>query len=205
MASQSVFINAPYDAKFEDLFLALVVGLRGYGLIPRATIDLPSYGHRIDRILELLNACDFSIHDLSRVALTEGDNPVPKFNMPFELGLAYHHSLKSSHQILIFARNHQQFEASLGDLKGIDIYEHHDDIKALFSCLAQAFVKEENKPTVPNMMAAFELAKAALPNILVNAGAKSLFHAQVFHEVVFVLGSIWKAVRPDSSSLNPIP
>jgi len=36
----AVFLNVPYDEQFKDLFLAYMVGVRAYGLIPRATIEL---------------------------------------------------------------------------------------------------------------------------------------------------------------------
>jgi hypothetical protein len=38
-----VFLNIPYDVQFTDLFLAYMAGIKAYGLVPRATleIDLP--------------------------------------------------------------------------------------------------------------------------------------------------------------------
>ena len=59
----------------------MIAGLCAFGLRPRATLEIP----RLDRILELVSACRYSFHDLSRVQLAGG---VPRFNMPFEVGLA---------------------------------------------------------------------------------------------------------------------
>ena len=57
-----------------------------------ATLELPGPQRRLDRIAELLASCHYSFHDLSRVE-TAGPAPrVPRFNMPFELGLAVEHS-----------------------------------------------------------------------------------------------------------------
>jgi hypothetical protein len=38
----SVFLNVPYDADFENLFLAYIAGLSAYGFNPRATEGLCS-------------------------------------------------------------------------------------------------------------------------------------------------------------------
>jgi hypothetical protein len=81
---QSVFINVPYDRAFEDLYIAYVVGLTRLGLKVNAAISVPHQG-RLTAIIELIEASNFSIHDLSRVELSRG---VPRFNMPVELGLA---------------------------------------------------------------------------------------------------------------------
>src|SRR2546426_2892249 len=79
------FLNAPYDDEYEHLYVALVAGLVAFGLNPRATLELPGPERRLSRILRLLKSCRYSFHDLSRVQLSHG---APRFNMPFELGLA---------------------------------------------------------------------------------------------------------------------
>ncbi len=84
-----VFINVPFDTKYERLYLALVTGVVGLGLTPRCVVEVPHDRHRLERILALIGSCPFSIHDLSRVQLatTKKGFRVPRFNMPFELGL----------------------------------------------------------------------------------------------------------------------
>ncbi len=67
------------------MFVALIAGLCAFGLRPRATLEIPGPSRRLDRILELISACRYSFHDLSRVQLSRG---APRFNMPFEIGLA---------------------------------------------------------------------------------------------------------------------
>src|ERR1700733_10892466 len=65
----SVFLNIPYDSAFENLYLAYIAGLSAFGLIPRATLEIPTSQRRLERILKLLQQCAYSIHDLSRVQL----------------------------------------------------------------------------------------------------------------------------------------
>lgn len=40
--SVSIFLNVPYDLKFEKLFLAYISGATAFGLLPRATLEIPS-------------------------------------------------------------------------------------------------------------------------------------------------------------------
>ena len=88
MSAPAVFLNAPYDKEFEPLFLAYIVGVLGFGLIPRAALEIGGAGNRIDRIVGMIKGCGLSIHDLSRVQLSSRPPHLPRFNMPFELGMA---------------------------------------------------------------------------------------------------------------------
>jgi hypothetical protein len=83
----SVFLNVPFDTEYSSLFLALIAGLAGLGRVPRCVLEVESGGrNRLDRLFGLMATCGASIHDLSRVTLS-GDLKVPRFNMPFELGI----------------------------------------------------------------------------------------------------------------------
>src|SRR5579864_6814550 len=88
-ARNRVFFNIPYDQGFRTLYLAYIVGLVYLGFEPRATLSLPGGARRLDKIFEEIRGCRYSIHDLSRVEV-DRDPPfaTPRFNMPFELGLA---------------------------------------------------------------------------------------------------------------------
>jgi hypothetical protein len=54
-----------------------------------------------EAIIQLIERSDFSIHDLSRIELSEG---IPRFNMPVELGLALYrsHIAKGRHRVFVF-------------------------------------------------------------------------------------------------------
>ena len=83
-----MFLNIPYDQAFEPLYLAYIAGVRAFRLLPRATLEIPGGERRLDRILALICDCRYSFHDLSRVELSVKRPATPRFNMPFELGLA---------------------------------------------------------------------------------------------------------------------
>ena len=118
----AAFLNVPYDAKHEELFLAFLAGLSGFALIPRATLEIPGSQRRLDRIVHLLRRCRYSFHDLSRVELDSTPPATPRFNMPFELGLAValEKTQRGRHEWLVFeARPHRVWK-SLSDLAGTD-------------------------------------------------------------------------------------
>ena len=65
----SAFLNIPYDDAFQSLYLAYVAGITSFGLVPRATLEIPGGARRLDRIFDLIKSCRYSFHDLSRVEL----------------------------------------------------------------------------------------------------------------------------------------
>jgi hypothetical protein len=87
--SGSVFLNVPYDAAFENLFLAYIAAISAFGFAPRATLELPFGERRLDRIIKLIQRSEYSIHDLSRVQHDNQAPRTPRFNMPFELGSGF--------------------------------------------------------------------------------------------------------------------
>jgi len=83
----AVFLNIPYDSRFENLLLAYIAGISALGFTPRATLEIPSSQRRLERIVSLIASSQYSVHDLSRVELDRTTPRTPRFNMPFELGL----------------------------------------------------------------------------------------------------------------------
>jgi|SRR5689334_2705189 hypothetical protein len=86
--SDACFLNIPYDERFEKLYLAYVVGLTAHGLVPTATLGVPRDARRLERIFKLIQECRYSVHDISRIQVDPGPPRAPRFNTPFELGLA---------------------------------------------------------------------------------------------------------------------
>lgn len=85
--ASDVFLNLPYDLAFTDLLLAYVAGITAIGLDPRTTLEIPGGERRLDRILELVGSCRYSIHDLSLLRVHARRPAVPHLNMAFEPGL----------------------------------------------------------------------------------------------------------------------
>ena len=85
--NKSVFIICPFDSAYEPLFRGLVFAVRHMNLVPKSALDASDVGQpRFDKILDLIENCKYSIHDISRTEI-DPDYGLPRFNVPFELGL----------------------------------------------------------------------------------------------------------------------
>lgn len=185
--ANTAFINIPYDPRYQDLYLAFIAGLTAFGLDPRATLEVPGGARRLDRIFELITSCQYSFHDLSRVQLDTRRPQTPRFNMPFELGLVLgwlQTRPKPNHTWFLFEAVSRRVSKSLSDLDGTDPYIHDDKPKGLFRELGNALVRSADQPSVGQMYGIYRKIKTASPLVMENAGAKSLFEARVFRQLV---------------------
>jgi len=181
---KAVFLNIPYDDKFKHLYLAYIVGLSALGLVPFATLGIPG-DRRLDRIFSLIQSCEYSIHDLSRVQVDAGPPRTPRFNMPLELGLAiaWKQVGAPSHSWFVFESQLRRAEKSCSDISGTDVYVHDAEVQGVFRELRNALVRPHNQPTVPQMFAIYQELKPVVRQILRNAGTKDVYQAQVFSEI----------------------
>ncbi|HWE06029.1 MAG TPA: hypothetical protein VG274_04925, partial [Rhizomicrobium sp.] len=86
-ARRSVFLNCPFDDEFKELYRAIVFAIVASGYTPRCALERLDGGeYRLDKIAGMIGACDWGIHDISRVEV-DPKNPAPRFNMPMELGI----------------------------------------------------------------------------------------------------------------------
>ena len=192
-AKDTVFLNIPYDPPFSPLFLAYVAGIRAYGLVPRATLEIPGSTRRLDRIISLIKSCQYSIHDLSRVELDPTPPPTPRFNMPFELGLAVALDASSSRKRsswFVFETAQWRIQKSLSDLNGTDAYVHGGSVDGVFRELAKAFVRITKQPTVQHMRTIYDRSTTVLPKLLADAGSEGPFQARVFQDLIVYAGSV---------------
>jgi len=179
------FLNIPYDQGFRDLYLAYIAGVSAFGLAPKVTLEIPGGRARRDRILELVQSCRYSLHDLSRVEIDKTSPPTLRFNMPFELGLALGWATwgDSSHTWFVFEAKKHRVQKSLSDLGGTDVHIHDGNRQGVFRELGNALVREPEQPTIEQMEAIYQRIRQALPKIMEKSGARSPFEARVFREL----------------------
>ena len=134
-----VFLNLAFDKKREYLYLSLVASLVGVGLNPRCVVEMAVDAARIDRLYALIASCRYSIHDLSAVEVTARPFRTPRFNMPFELGLAVAAKLRGSHEFRLLEAVRHRLDQSLSDLKGYDPYVHNGEPAGVFDAVANMF------------------------------------------------------------------
>lgn len=130
-AERNVFINCPFDKAFAPCFEALIFTITACGYVARCALeDRDGAKIRFTKLAKLIGDCRFTIHDLSRVELNVND--LPRFNMPFELGLVFgakHFGTKLQREKTALIMVREQFVLSeyLSDLAGSDPHAHGDD------------------------------------------------------------------------------
>jgi len=174
-----VFLNIPYDKKFERLFIAYVAGVSAFGLVPRATLEIPDSPRRLNKILKLIGDCEYSIHDLSRVELDRKKPCTPRFNMPFELGLTVaQQKRKKKESWYVFESIGYRMEKSLSDLNGTDAKIHEGKVAGVFGELCQIFKRRGRQPKVQQMARLYREVRRNQAAILQESGAKSPYKAR---------------------------
>jgi hypothetical protein len=129
--NRNVFINCPFDADFQSCFEALLFAITASGYQARCALEDPDGANiRFDKLRRLIKESPRSIHDLSRIEL--GANALPRFNMPFELGLAmgakyFGPPARRTNSALIMVREDYVLNAYLSDLGGNDPRAHNDN------------------------------------------------------------------------------
>jgi len=184
--SDKVFLNIPYDKRFEPLYLAFIAGLSGFGLIPQAVLQIPESERRLVRIFSLIRRCKISFHDLSRVELDLKQPQTPRFNMPFELGLAVAWQAigEPSHRWYVFEAEAHRMQKSLSDLNGTDPYIHHCQPLGVLQELTNALIRTRHRPTVVELEAILSDLKKVAVKIKRGLRTKSLFGSRAFVDLV---------------------
>lgn len=150
----SVFINCPFDPDYWPLFEAIVFCVADCGFVPRSSLEVIDSGEaRVHQIKELIRSSKYAIHDLSRVELAEA-NGLPRFNMPFELGLdlgARHYgtgALKSKCCIVLEAQDYT-YQKTLSDIAGQDPAYHHNSPDEAISAVRGWLRTASARTTIP--------------------------------------------------------
>lgn len=184
--SDSVFLNIPYDQQFSCLYLAYIAGLIELGLTPKATLGIPGGAARLDRIFHLIQTCRYSIHDLSRVQLDRKPPCTPRFNMPFELGMAIGWAKLNprKHTWFVYETRRHRAQKSISDLNGTDCNIHHGTPEGVMRELCNSFIRTKNRPTVGKMMRTYSLLRCSVPELKNDCGAQTLFETRIFRDLL---------------------
>ncbi len=125
-----VFLNYPFDDAFLSLADALSFAVVAGGLLPVCAYDLTAPDRpRLEMLVEAIQNCHYSAHDLSR-SQGEGAQNFARMNMPVEMGMALFHALHSQrreHRCLFFVTTAHDYKAFASDLAGLDPRVHNGD------------------------------------------------------------------------------
>ena len=86
--NDSIFINCPFDEEYAPILRDIVFTVYRCGFLPITALgEDNALDNRLQKIEALIEKCRYGIHDISRTKLN--DNNLPRFNMPFELGMFF--------------------------------------------------------------------------------------------------------------------
>jgi hypothetical protein len=187
----AVFLNIPYDEEFRNLYIAYIVGLYQLGFTPHLSSEMPGGARRLDRILDLIQSCRYSIHDLSRVELSSAPGSAPRFNMPLELGMTITWQILNPnlHTWFVCESEPHRLQRSASDLNGSDPNIHFGTPEGVLSEVRSAFWRE-GAPSVRRMMEHYRFIDANVDAILDRNGTSNLFSLAVFKELCWLCSGL---------------
>jgi len=147
---QNVFINCPFDKPYKRMFDAVVFAVFDCGFVARSALEITNTAEvRVEKITRIIDECRFGLHDLSRTSLDRVSR-LPRFNMPFELGLflgiARHASGKSC---LGVDRDRYRYQKFISDISGQDIAAHNNEPEAAIRVVRNWLRSSQTEGSVP--------------------------------------------------------
>ena len=170
---RDVFLNCPFDASYQPIFHAAVFTIIRSGFRVRCALEADDAAeNRLAKILAIIEQCPFGVHDISRTE-TDGSPPLPRFNMPLELGAflgarRFGSSLQRRKQCIIFDCKKFRYQRFISDIAGQDIHSHAGRPTTLIKELAAWLRLHSGLANVPGGIAIakeFGAFKRRLPKI----------------------------------------
>jgi hypothetical protein len=172
----SVFLNCPFDEEYRRIFEAIVFTVHVCGFTCRCALEETDAATvRIEKIVGMIRACDFGIHDLSRV---DTHGKLPRFNMPLELGLflgaqRFGRGRQKKKRCLILEGEKFQYQRFISDIAGQDLAAHganpEEAVSAVRKFLSDYGPPESRIPGRNRIVAMWKDFTVALPGLLLYA------------------------------------
>lgn len=165
-----MFINCPFDDDYLPCFEALLFAITVCGYRVRCALEENDCGDvRFDKLCDLIGEAENTIHDLSRTEL--GAHGMPRFNMPFELGLTmgarqFGGGRQAEKRACIMVARDFVLPRYLSDLAGNDPAVHNDrprDVIRIVRDFLHTSPDGQLLPGASHMLTLFERFRADLP------------------------------------------
>lgn len=146
--SKNVFINCPFDDQYIPLLRPILFTIIYLGFTPRIALERSDSGEaRINKIIDLIKASKFSIHDLSRIKSSKKSEYF-RLNMSFELGVDIGYRIFKDGQTknkkcLILEKEKYQYQKALSDLSSSDVKSHNNEPEEVIRQIRDWFVVNE--------------------------------------------------------------
>lgn len=153
-SEDSVFINCPFTDDYKQLYHSIIFTVLSCGFRPRTAMEAGDAGDiRLDKIMRLVAESPYSIHDLSAVELDD-QNQLPRFNMPFELGLVIGckripGSRYSRRPLLVMERTAYTAQKCLSDIAGQDLKAHGGSVSRIINIVRTWLLQQSDRPDIP--------------------------------------------------------
>lgn len=165
---QNVFINCPFDRSYKRIFNAVVFAVFDCGFVARSALEITNTSEiRVTKIARIIDECRFGYHDISRTGLGR-TNQLPRFNMPFELGLFLGMSRTTDKNCLVVDRDQYRYQQFLSDIAGQDIAAHNNDPKTAITVVRNWLRSSQREGAVPggaHIWKRYRSFKGKLPKI----------------------------------------
>jgi hypothetical protein len=184
---ETAFINLAYVPSNEELYLGLIASLAGFGLAPVAALHDPGSDPQLSRIYRLIEESSISFHDLSYLKLDPPSPRTPRFNMPFELGLAVAVALSanSRHRWFLFETVPHRAARSLSDIGGTNVQIHDGHAPSVLKAVSNALARHGDRPTLEQLSAIYADV-AAKARLIAQEGWTSIFLSAPFKDLRLV-------------------
>lgn len=168
-----VFVNCPFDDAYTPIFNSIIYTVIRFGYRARCALEADDASeNRFGKICEIIGQCRFGIHDISRTEV-DGDPPLPRFNMPLELGLflgakRFGNRVQKDKICIVFDRERFRFQRFISDIAGQDIHAHGGDWRTLVKELSTWLRAQPNNNSAGGGVALvkeYEAFERALPAI----------------------------------------
>lgn len=128
---RNVFINCPFDDSYKPLFQAIIFTVQACGFKARCAQEEDNTADiRIQKIIRIIDACHYGIHDISKADLDQ-NTQLARFNMPLELGIfmGAHHFAPAKHynrnkKFMVMDSEPFRYQKFISDINGQDIKAH---------------------------------------------------------------------------------
>ena len=172
LPTDQVFINCPFDELYTPTFRALIFTIFACEFRPRSALELEDGGQgRMDKLFSIIEECRYGVHDISRTDL-DPVNHLPRFNMPFELGIffgarTYGGKQQKLKRALVLDIEQYRYQRFISDLAGYDIRAHHGQPAAAVRILRDwlANVSRRKLPSANRIEALYHAFVAGLPAV----------------------------------------
>lgn len=152
--SRDVFINCPFDDEYRPMFRAIIFAVIRSGFRARSAQETDDTSeNRFSKILQIIDESRFGIHDISRTE-ADGDPPLPRFNMPLELGAflgakRFGTDRHDRKRALVLDREKHRYQRLVSDIAGQDIRCHDGQVGKAIVEVATWLRVQSKKKTVP--------------------------------------------------------